>query len=211
MAKKSNFLIRRLHSLTGIIPIGIFLCFHLLINSGAFGGEANYVMTIEFMRGLPLISVLEIIIIAIPILFHAIYGIYIVYVAKNNALRYNYLRNWFYTLQRVTAVVTVLFLIFHVLTLRVFSHDAVNVVSVLAGHLQNPFFFVLYCLCVMAAIFHFSNGLFTFLITWGVIQGPRVQKIALWVTIVIFVAMSIWAVSILYSISTFPMMSTFFR
>lgn len=203
--KRSSFLLRRLHSLLGIVPIGIFMCVHFLINSTAFAGSNSYYVAIGTMRSVPLIVLLELVIIAIPIIFHALYGLYIVYVAKNNVLRYKYLRNWLFTLQRVTAIVTLLFLLFHVMTLRFLAHGPGDVVLTLAAQLQNPLILVLYCLCVVAAVFHFSNGLFTFLITWGIIQGPRVQRIALVVTMVIFVAMSIWGIAILASVAGFKL------
>ncbi len=205
MSKKSNFFIRRFHSLIGLIPIGIFLVVHFLLNSSALFGFDAYEITIGGMKGVPLIILAELIIIALPILFHAVYGIYVVYVARNNALRYKYLRNWFFYLQRITAVITLAFVLFHVLTLRILSHEPTEIIMTLTATLQNPIGFILYCIGILAAIFHFANGLFTFLITWGVLQGPRVQKIFSVITIGIFIVMSIWAVALLASIAGFGM------
>lgn len=201
--KRSDFFIRRLHSIIGLVPIGIFMVVHFLINSTSFGGVKMYEMTIGGMKGIPLIILAELIIIAIPILFHAIYGIYIVYVSKNNALRYTYLKNWFFYLQRITAIVTLIFVIFHVLTLRVFSHEPAEIITTLVTTLQNPLGFILYCIGVLSAVFHFSNGLFTLLITWGILQGPRVQKIFSWLMMLVFGAISIWAVALLVNIAGF--------
>lgn len=204
MKKRSNFFIRRLHSLVGLIPVGIFLCVHLLLNSTALFGPNFYAnVTIAGMRGIPFIILAELFIIAIPIIFHAAYGIYIVYMAKNNVLRYTYARNWMFYLQRITAIITTIFVVFHVLTLRVFTDSVGDTVVSFVYVLQNPLGLFLYCLCVVAAIFHFSNGLFTLLITWGIIQGPRAQKIFTCLTMAIFVILSALAIITLVVIANY--------
>ncbi|MDO4542365.1 MAG: succinate dehydrogenase [Bacillota bacterium] len=209
MAKRSDFFIRRLHSLIGIIPIGIFLCVHLLLNSTALGGPFTYLATIEGMRDVPFIIVAELVIIALPILFHAIYGFYVVYVSKNNTLRYNYLKNWMFYLQRITAIIVTIFVLFHVLTLRIFTHDSVEVIVTFVNMLQSPLCFIFYCIGVIASIYHFSNGLFTFFITWGIIQGPRIQKIFTVITMVIFAGLSVVALATLWVIAGYPHIGAF--
>lgn len=209
MAKRSDFFIRRLHSIIGIIPVGIFLCVHLLLNSTALGGPLTYIRTIEGMRGVPFIILAELGIIALPILFHAIYGFYVVYLSKNNALRYNYLKNWMFYLQRITAIIVTIFVLFHVFTLRIFTHNSVDTVVTFVNMLQNPLCFIFYCIGVIASVYHFSNGLFTFFITWGIIQGPRIQKIFTVITIAIFAVLSILSVAILWVIAGYPTLGTF--
>ncbi len=44
---RNHFALRRLHSLTGIVPIGLFLINHMLANSTAFLGEAHFNHHIE--------------------------------------------------------------------------------------------------------------------------------------------------------------------
>lgn len=209
MAKRSDFFIRRLHSIIGLIPIGIFLCVHLLLNSTALGGPLTYLNTINGMREVPFIIVAELVIIALPIIFHAIYGVYIVYLSKNNALRYNYLKNWMFYLQRITAIIVTIFVLFHVFTLRIFTTDSVDVLVTFVNMLQNPLCFVFYCIGVIASIYHFSNGLFTFFITWGIIQGPRIQNIFSALTMALFVALSILAIATLWVIAGYPHFGAF--
>jgi len=73
-----SFLLRRLHSLTGIIPVGAFLFEHILIsNATAISGPAAYARQVRFLASLPLVPVLELFGIWLPILFHALYGFYI--------------------------------------------------------------------------------------------------------------------------------------
>ncbi|MGI6678654.1 MAG: succinate dehydrogenase [Dehalobacterium sp.] len=202
MSDKSNFFIRRVHSLLAIIPIGIFLIFHLTINSSVFfGGNHTYEMVIGFMKNIPLIEVAEIIIIAIPILFHAIYGLWIVYVAKNNVLKFTYYRNWAFYLQRITAIITLIFILFHVYTLRLSIHEPAQVVDTFVRQLQNPLFFALYIIGVISAIYHFANGLFTFLITWGITIGDNSQNFFSKFSTVLFVALGFLGIGLLTVIS----------
>ncbi len=201
-----NFFIRRFHSLIAIIPIGIFLCFHLLLNGSVLiSGNESYLKVITFMKSMPFIIVLELVVIALPILFHAIYGIWIVYLSKNNVLKYTYYRNWNFYLQRITALIIVVFLFFHVLFLRILVHDPQEIIISFAGFLSNPVYFTLYVVGVWAAIYHFANGLFTFCITWGICVGERAQKIFSWAVVAIFIILAVLSVAVLTKIATMPL------
>ncbi len=54
-----SFLLRKLHSLSGIIPIGAFLIEHILSNFEALKGPAAYAAQVKFLNSLPLVRVLE--------------------------------------------------------------------------------------------------------------------------------------------------------
>jgi len=202
--KKSNFLIRKVHSLLAIIPMGLFIILHITLNSSVFyGGITAYKTVINVMQNIPLITEAEIIIIAIPIIFHAIYGLWIVYLAKNNVLTYTYYRNWAFYLQRITAVITLIYLLFHVAILRFLNHDASVIISVLNRTLQNPLFFILYVIGVLSAIYHFTNGIFSFLISWGVIVNDKSQKVLQYIVLLLFVLLGGLSVGILGKITYF--------
>src|ERR1700753_3547538 len=72
-----SFLLRKLHSLSGIIPIGAFLIEHILSNFEALKGPAAYAAQVKFLNSLPLVRVLEWGFIFLPLAFHALYGVYI--------------------------------------------------------------------------------------------------------------------------------------
>ena len=58
--------------------------------------------------------------------------------------------------------------------------------------------FAFYLVGIISAIFHFANGLWSFLVSWGITVSPRSQVISTYVTIVIFVALSIcWGKTLL--------------
>lgn len=200
----TDFYIRRLHSILGILPIGIFLCFHLLINGSAILGVDAWSAVINGMKSVPFIIVAEIGIIALPIIFHTVYGFYIVYLSDMPLLRYTYLKNWMFILQRVTAIITTIFVLYHVIFVRIMQHETMDIMKAMADVLQTPLGFVLQTIGIWAAIYHFSNGIFTFLLTWGVLHGERIQKVASICTMLFCAAMCLWSLIILIRIAMMP-------
>ncbi|HKM48705.1 MAG TPA: hypothetical protein VJX69_14025, partial [Terriglobales bacterium] len=79
-----SFLLRRLHSLSGVVPIGAFLLEHFISNAEAFKGPIAYGKQVEFLNSLPFVLGLEICFIWIPILYHGLYGVYIWYQGDSN-------------------------------------------------------------------------------------------------------------------------------
>src|SRR5699024_94834 len=192
MATQRDFFYRRLHSLLGVIPIGVFLVQHLVVNHFAVYGEESFNKAAGFMGNLPFVLVLETVIIYLPILFHAILGVYIVFVARNNVKRYGFFRNWMFYLQRITGVVTLVFIAWHVWETRVqigLGNAEVNY-SLMEVILTNPVMFWFYVVGVLSTTFHFANGLWSFLVSWGITQSPRSQKIATYATLLVFLAIS---------------------
>ncbi|SEM36222.1 succinate dehydrogenase subunit C [Mesobacillus persicus] len=192
MAQNREFYWRRLHSLLGVIPIGVFLIQHLVINHFATQGEEAFNNAAHFMESLPFRIFLETFIIFLPILFHAIYGIYIAFTAKNNTSRYGYFRNWMFKLQRWTGVITLVFIAWHVWETRVAAAFGAEVnFQMMESILASPFMLVFYLVGVISSIFHFANGLWSFLVSWGFTVSPRSQLIATYFTIGVFVVLSI--------------------
>lgn len=200
----SDFYIRRIHSILGIVPIGIFLCFHLLMNSSAILGVDAWTAVIDGMRSVPMIILAEIGIIAIPILFHAIYGIFIVYFSGYHSMQYQYVKNWMYVLQRVTAMITLIFVIDHVLFVRILSPTTIDVMTAMANVVQTPLGFFLELIGIWSAVYHFTNGIFTFLITWGVLHGERIQKLFSLLTMLLCAALCLLTLIILIRIAMMP-------
>ncbi len=190
MSSKYHFVVRRVHSLLGLLPIGIFLAFHLTLNILATNSPERYEKVINTMRETPGIFLVELVIIFLPILFHAAYGLIVVYGGGVNTLRYQYFRNWYYLLQRITGIITLIFVAFHVFTLRVDGATAQATVTALTDFVKTPFGLVFYVVGVLSAIFHFANGLWAFLITWGITIGPRSQKVSTWVCSGVFVILA---------------------
>ncbi|TKC15722.1 succinate dehydrogenase cytochrome b558 subunit [Robertmurraya kyonggiensis] len=200
MASNREFFNRRLHSLLGVIPVGLFLVQHLVVNHFATGGEESFNKAAHFMESLPFRTFLEIFVIFLPLLFHAIYGIYIAFTAKNNVSRYNFFRNWMFLLQRVTGVITLIFLAWHVWETRIAAAFGADVnFDMMESILSNPFMVTFYIIGVVSAIFHFANGLWSFAVSWGITVTPRSQLISTYVTMVIFIALSIVGIRAIFA------------
>lgn len=140
---KHHFLLRRLHSLTGIVPIGVFLMAHLTTNStiiwGAINGRATHSMDPDLVAGVgeatarqvgtfqhevtfinesvPFLILIEITL-WLAIGFHSVLGIYYARTGKTNTKNYEYQANWRYTLQRVSGYIGIFFILYHIATLR---------------------------------------------------------------------------------------------
>ncbi|MFB5761745.1 succinate dehydrogenase cytochrome b558 subunit [Paenibacillus medicaginis] len=195
---------RKIHSLLGVIPLGLFFVEHLITNFSAVeGGKEGFNRSVAFLNGLPLVLVLEIFLIYLPLLFHGIYGLYIAYQARPNVNNYGYERNWRYLLQRITGIIAFVFIIWHVYDTR-FQVALGNVTHAELGGLMhnivtNPLFFVLYLISVVAVSFHFANGLWSFFVSWGITVGPRAQRVSSYICMSIFAIMSIMFIATLFA------------
>jgi succinate dehydrogenase / fumarate reductase cytochrome b subunit len=183
-----TFVLRKLHQLTGIMPLGFFLLEHFYTNSKALSGAANFNTAVEDLQKIPYILLVEIGGIFIPLIYHAVYGLVITVEARPNNLHYPYARNWFYTIQRVTGVILFFFITFHVLNFRFGLIPGLNTVSV-AHHPDQAFavvsrefnmipIFIIYVIGITSTVWHLANGVWLFLVDWGITIGERAQKIS---------------------------------
>ncbi len=194
MADQINreYTLRRLHSLLGVIPIGLFLMQHLVINHFSTYSEEAFNTAAGIVGNLPLVIVLEFAVIYIPILFHGIYGVYIAFVTEMNLGRYGWFRNWMFMLQRITGIITLIFIGWHVWETRLANAIYGTEVNfdMMANILSSPFMFWFYVVGVLAAVFHFANGLWSFFVTWGLTITPKSQRIMTIIVFFIFVIFS---------------------
>ena len=194
-------LLRRLHSLSGVFPIGVFLFPHLITNStimwgrwltSAHHGDAGvetFQHEVEWIHGLPFLVLIEFGVLFGPIAFHALLGIWFALGASSNLRRYGYQGNWRYTLQRVTGYIGVVYIFMHIMSLRfrwtfgglmpVFDPDAAA--SSTALHFQGsplgtPLMAALYLVCALSLVYHFANGLWTAALTWGLTSSVGAQR-----------------------------------
>ncbi|BFH60922.1 MULTISPECIES: succinate dehydrogenase cytochrome b558 subunit [Paenibacillus] len=190
---------RKLHSLLGVIPLGLFFINHALTNFGAFeGGPARFNAGVKLINDLPLIFVLEWVVIYLPLIYHGVFGLYMAYQSKPNNGNYQYSRNWRYLFQRITGVITFVFIIWHVYETRVqialgrVTHEELG--NVMHNIMVQPGLFTLYLIGVISAAFHFANGLWSFFVSWGITVGPRAQRVSSYICMTLFVLVSIMLV-----------------
>ena len=182
-----TFVLRKLHQLTGIIPLGVFLLEHFYTNSKALFGAENFNTAVKDLQAIPYIPLVELFGIFIPLIYHAVYGLVITIEARPNNLAYPYPRNWFYTIQRVTGIILFFFITFHVLNFRFGMVPWLNNVSVadhpdrafaiVSGEFGNVWIFIVYVIGITATVWHLANGLWLFLVDWGITIGDRAQRL----------------------------------
>lgn len=190
-----HFLLRRLHSLLGLLPIGGFLVFHLWENSQSRFGAAHYNgEVVAFLQGMNYLPLLELFVIALPLLFHAGYGLLIVRQAQPELRRYPFARNWAYWLQRISGVGILAFLLVHVGLTRIQGLLVPGVSDNLFGHMQTllsqPWMFILYLAGLLLSVFHLANGLWSMAIVWGLTTSARSQALFGYVCAVIGVLLA---------------------
>ena len=182
-----TFILRKLHQLSGIFPLGIFLLEHFYTNSKALSGAGSFNKAVADLQSIPYILLVEIGGIFIPLIYHAVYGLVITMEARPNNLAYPYPRNWFYTIQRITGVILFFFILFHVLNFRFGVIPGLNMRSV-ATHPQEAFeivarefrmvpIFIVYLIGITSTVWHLANGIWLFLVDWGVTIGERAQRL----------------------------------
>lgn len=181
-------MLRRLHSLSGVVPVGLFLVFHIWINAHAAGGQRAFDRAVEDLQSIPYLWLIELVFVLVPLLYHAGYGLSLSFRGRPTVARYPTTRNWLHTLQRASGVLTLLFLGYHLWQFRLQTllgrMAPPDFFQVLTGTLSTtvwsgiPLVALVYLLGVAAAVFHFSNGLVAFCSTWGVTTTRKGAKVA---------------------------------
>lgn len=194
---RHEFLLRRLHSLSGLVPVGAYMVVHLAVNSLATFSPVMYQRQVNNIHDLgPLLWIVEWAFIFIPLIFHAVYGVLIVRGAEMNTGRYKYGANRRFQLQRITGMIAFFFIFLHVFHMHGWFHvdGWLKVVEGLGGHMFRPFnaassgsdalrvspiVWIGYLVGIFACVFHLANGIWTAGITWGLWITPPAQKRAL--------------------------------
>src|SRR5574341_81559 len=114
-----SFLWLRLHSLSGILPVGLFVLMHFYTNSFSLKGPEAYDARLRELDRLPFLGAFEVLFIYLPILFHAVLGIVITVRGQANVLAYPHHENWRYLLQRLSGIGLLLFVGAHVYKTKV--------------------------------------------------------------------------------------------
>jgi succinate dehydrogenase / fumarate reductase cytochrome b subunit len=201
--KGNSFLWHKLHSLLGVIPIGAFFLEHLLSNFEALKGPVAYGAQVKFLNSLPLVRVLEWVFIFLPILYHAIYGVYIWLRGKSNVVYYPWAGNWMYVAQRYTGLIAFAYILQHVIRQRFTGVDLPEhpyaAFAKVQHELANPWMLAFYIVAMIAICWHFSYGIWLFAAKWGITPGEKARKnfgyvcVAFGIAIAVMGLASIWA------------------
>ena len=197
--ERHQFVIYRLFSLAGLIPVGAYMVVHLLTNASVINGVSAFQENVDRIHSLgKALWVVEWAFIFIPLGFHALIGWLIIAGAMPNANSYPYASNLRYTAQRVTGIIAFVFIVFHVVQLHhLFGAPFKEVGDMKFGAQFNPehaassaavalkplWIKLVYLIGMLSAIYHFSNGLWTQGITWGVWTSAKAQRRASWLSV----------------------------
>jgi succinate dehydrogenase cytochrome b subunit len=175
-----SFLLRRLRSLSGIVPIGAFLLEHFISNAEAFKGPVAYGKQVQLLNSLPGVFLLELLFIWIPILYHGVYGVFIWWRGDSNVSDYPWQGNWLYTSQRWTGIIAFAYMIQHTWHLRftgtVLGEHPFQSFAKVQHEFQNPWMVAFYCAGIIAASWHFSYGIWLFAAKWGITTGEQARR-----------------------------------
>jgi len=175
-----SFLLRRLHSLSGIVPVGLFLIEHFVSNAFATNGVAAYTKQVEFLSSFPFVFFLELFGIWLPILYHSLYGFYIWFRGESNLADYPWAGNFMYNAQRWTGALAFVYIVYHTWYMR-FSgvHLLTNPAAAFAKvqhEFQSPWAVAAYAVGITAASWHFAYGLWLFAAKWGITSGDSARR-----------------------------------
>jgi len=190
---KNYFLLKRLHSLLGIIPVGAFFLVHMLLNSRAGQSPEAYQWVPDTLDQVPFIWAVEFVFIILPILFHGILGWVIIWQGDPNSHKppLGWYANWAYTMQRWTGGILFFLLLWHLATtwwahmevkignaLQGTQHEF-DIYGLMASFVGNPIWLIVFGLFVLIAAYHFGNGIFNFCYKWGITSNTRAQRWAI--------------------------------
>ncbi len=180
--RKNYFLLKRLHSLSGIIPVGVFFLIHMFLNSRAAQSPQQYQWVPDTLDQIPFLWAIELGGIILPFAFHGILGVVFILQSEPNSHQgaYGWYKNWAYTLQRWTGGFLFVMIIWHLATtwwphmaIKLGGGHEFDIYGLMHGIVARPFWLAFYVLFVLLAAFHFGNGIYNFFYKWGVTTNTR--------------------------------------
>src|SRR5579862_3249884 len=192
---RTSYILDKLQSLSGIIPIGAFLAEHFWSNSYALVSAKSYDHVSSELQLIPWRIFVESAVLWLPLLFHSLYGMYIWWKGKSNVLGHPWMSNWMYTLQRWTGMIAFVFIGWHVYTER-FVGRGMTAYADVQQSMTSPWFVAFYLIGITAASFHLGNGLWNFACKWGIAVSARAQRAAGWFGAAVTVALTFVGIAI---------------
>jgi len=181
--------------------VGAYLIEHMVSNAFATKGPEAYGKQVAFLTSVPFLEVVEFTFIFLPILFHAFYGFYIWHSGESNLADYPWAGNWMYNAQRWTGAIAFAYIVFHTWEMRFtgvnLAENPQAAFAKVQTALQNPWVLAFYVVGIVAAVWHFSYGLWLFAAKWGITVGDRARRRfgrVCFVLALVFLAAWLWTV-----------------
>jgi succinate dehydrogenase / fumarate reductase cytochrome b subunit len=188
LARRRALLLRRVFTLSGVVPLGAFLVIHLATNTRALAGEAAFLRTVNDYSRVPGLTLFEVLFVFAPLLFHTGFGLWLV-VARRPLTEPTPYPPTVRVAVRVTGVLAVAFLAMHLPELRLRSPGVrpggALLLSVLGADLSSlsygiPWRGVAYLLGSGCVCFHFAAGLWGFFASRRSGGSQRARRRAAW-------------------------------
>jgi succinate dehydrogenase / fumarate reductase cytochrome b subunit len=206
-----TFLRSRLASIVAIVPLGVWVFFHLWNNLAAFEGGAAWEASVTTYSS-PVAQLVTGLVVLLPLVLHAIWGVARLFTTQPNNTHYGTYANTKYILQRLAGIGVLLFVGAHLWLAMIHPRLTTGhgeVFSDIAHEMRfNPPTLVVYLLGTLGVSFHLANGLQTAAMAWGVVRSRAALQRTEWIVIVVFLlllAMSWSAVGALWNAgASFP-------
>jgi succinate dehydrogenase/fumarate reductase cytochrome b subunit (b558 family) len=181
--------LRKLHSLTGVFPVGIFLVLHLWTNALAMQGRTVYDARLAAVRGMPIFFAIEVVGIFLPLLFHGAYGLILTIGGSSHGSYrpdHPYANRLAYRLQMASGIAALVFVVVHFWQFRVKLYlgemSPSDLFTELCATLSAttsyglPAVALLYLAGIAAAAHHFAYGLYAFCFTWKIASSRTAMR-----------------------------------
>ena len=167
---------RDLHALAGVFPVGVFLVVHILTNARALSGQVAFDRAAGFWDALPVAWLVELVLVLVPLAFHAGYGV--VLMLRPRALADSpYPADWRIVV-RGAAWVSLVFIAYHAYAMGMAKYGmgtgARSLHTAVAAHLSNasgsatgllmPWTAIFYLVGLAATTTHFAAGTWSYLV-----------------------------------------------
>lgn len=178
--------LQRAHSLSGVFPLGVFLALYLLTYGAAGSGEAALGDALARFDALPARRAWQLAVL-VPLAYHAAFGLWRTVRGRYAVVREPTARNWSYTVQRITGVLALAFIGYHLATvwwpMETAGTPAAAVHGMLVAHLSHttagiPWRGMVYLVGLAACCLHLANGLVAFGKTWGLAVSGTARRVA---------------------------------
>lgn len=183
--KLKHFWIRKIHSLLGIFPLGLFLLFYLALSLSLSQGRESFLQYHTFFLSLPYREGIILIFFWIPLASHGTLGLYNslstgVKIPRNPGR----LPYFLYFLHRISGMAILAFFLYLLVVFQITAP------TYLAGREYSVWFLqklqsqmssiparVLYSVGFFSLIFHFSHGLWTSFKSWGITESALSRRV----------------------------------
>jgi succinate dehydrogenase / fumarate reductase cytochrome b subunit len=194
------FWLYRLHAITGMVFALAFVFCFLLPYSSIFGGPAEFNHFMAKVGAIPMLGLTQTIFIVLPLIFHAALGLMIVHGCQINAFSYGFYRNWMYALQRITGIILIPFVAYHVYkTYLVMAFNGKSVdFNFMHSLLAHPWAKVFYCVGIVCTAFYIGNGFASQSTAWGIAASRRARSAASVLGWVVTLGLVIWGLRLVF-------------